>query len=85
MIASDVSGGEWVLDSGASYHMTPNKNWFSSYVDKEGNSIIMGNSVICMSKGIDFVQIRMFDGTVHTLAIFRDIESLLSLWGNWIF
>ena len=48
-VASDVSGSEWVLDSGASYHMTPNRNCFSSLVAKEGNSIIMGNGAMCRS------------------------------------
>lgn len=43
VVASGVLGDEWVLDSGASYHITSNINCFSSYVNKEGNAIVMEN------------------------------------------
>lgn len=33
-VASDVSCSKWVDDLRASYHMIPNRNCFSSYVDK---------------------------------------------------
>ena len=84
-VASDVSGSDWVLDSGASYHMTPNRNCFSSYVEWEGKSIVMVNGAVCKSKGIGSVQIRMFDGVVRTLTNVRyDYGSHLSLWDSWI-
>ena len=63
--------------------MTPNRNCFSSYIDKEGNSIVMENGAICKSKGIGSVQIRMFDGVVRTLTNVRYVpglrKSLISL------
>ena len=83
VVASNVSGSDWVLDSGASYHMTPNRNCFSSYVEWEGKSIVMGNGAVCKSKGIGSVQIRMFDGVVRTLTNVRYVpglrKSLISL------
>jgi len=32
---------EWILDSGCSYHMTPNKEWFEIYEPLNGGSILM--------------------------------------------
>ena len=65
----------------------PNRNCFSSYVDREGNSFFMGNGTVCKSKCIGFVQIRMFDGVVRTLTnvcYVPDYGSHLSLWDSWI-
>jgi len=33
----------WVLDSGASYHICPRREWFSTYEQLEGGNIAMGN------------------------------------------
>ena len=83
VVASDVSSSDWVLDSGASFHMTPNGNCFSSYVNKEGNSIVMGNGAVCKSQGIGSVQIQVFDGVIRTLTNVRYVpglrKSLISL------
>lgn len=37
----------WVLDSGASYHMTPDRSWFVTFEVKEGSNILMGNNAAC--------------------------------------
>ena len=63
---SDVSD-HWVLDSGASFHMTPNRDYFSSFIGKEGNTILMGNDASCRAMGVGTVKIRMFDGVIRTL------------------
>jgi len=39
--------GSWLLDSGASHHMFPHRNWFTSYEDVNGSSMFMGNNVSC--------------------------------------
>ena len=82
-VATGVSGNKWVLDSGASYHMTPNRDFFSSFEVKEGNAIAMGNGAICKSMGSGSVQIRMFDEVVRMLTNVRYVpglrKSLISL------
>ena len=50
-----------------SYDAKYKKN--SSYVDKEENSIVLGNGDICKSKGIGSMQIWMFNRVVRTLII----------------
>ena len=75
-VATGVSSNEWVIDSGASYHMTPYRDCFSSFEVKEGNEIAMGNGAICKSMGSGSVQIRMFDGVVRTLTNVRYVLGL---------
>ncbi|KAL6334602.1 hypothetical protein AAG906_019237 [Vitis piasezkii] len=39
------SSDEWILDSGCSYHMSPNRDWFSTYQPIDGGKVLMGNNV----------------------------------------
>ena len=32
----------WLLDSGASHHMCPHRNWFTSYENVNDSSVFMG-------------------------------------------
>ncbi|KAG8492272.1 hypothetical protein CXB51_009917 [Gossypium anomalum] len=36
---------EWILDSGCSFHMCPNREWFSTYNSVEGGVMHMGNNL----------------------------------------
>ena len=59
---------EWILDSGCSYHMCPNRNWFITYREINGGNVLMGNNVACKTVGIGIVKIKMYDGIVRKLA-----------------
>ncbi|KAI4352308.1 hypothetical protein L6164_006572 [Bauhinia variegata] len=37
MVDSQVQLDQWVIDSGCSYHMCPNKEWFESYEETENS------------------------------------------------
>ncbi|KAK2975121.1 hypothetical protein RJ640_023576 [Escallonia rubra] len=41
------SDGGWILDTGCSYHMCPNRDWFSIYRSFDGGKVLMGNDVAC--------------------------------------
>ena len=41
----------WVLDSGASYHICPRREWFTTYEQVDGGSILMANSSFCKVVG----------------------------------
>ena len=43
---------EWILDSGCSYYMCPNRDWFITYREINGGSVLMGNNVACKTVGI---------------------------------
>ena len=66
----------WLLDSGASHHMIPHRNWFSSYETVDGSSVFMGNNASCQTVGIDNVKIKMYDGTIKTLSDVRHVPDL---------
>ncbi|KAL4341068.1 hypothetical protein GQ457_08G007840 [Hibiscus cannabinus] len=62
----------WILDSVCSYHITPNREWFSTYMPVNSGSVYLGDDSCCNIVGIGEVRIRIYDGTVRTL--------VLSLW-----
>lgn len=52
----------WVLNSACSYHMTPRKDWFSSYESMATWNVLMGNDMTCVFR-IGSIAIKMHDGT----------------------
>ncbi|KAL4384756.1 hypothetical protein GQ457_15G014670 [Hibiscus cannabinus] len=71
----------WILDSGCSYHITPNREWFSTYMPVNSGSVYLGDDSCCNIVGIGEVRIRMYDGTVRTLC---DVRHILDLKKNLI-
>ncbi|XP_069151791.1 uncharacterized protein [Solanum lycopersicum] len=73
----------WVLDSGASYHICPRREWFTTYEQVDGGSISMANSSVCKVVGTGSIKIRTHDGSFCTLNEVRHIplmtKNLISL------
>ncbi|KAG8472907.1 hypothetical protein CXB51_034792 [Gossypium anomalum] len=67
---------EWILDSGCSFHMCPNREWFSTYNSVEGGVVRMGNDSSSKVNGIGTVKIKMHDGTIRTLSDVRYVPDL---------
>ena len=65
-----------MLDSGASHHMCPHRNWFPSYENVNGSSVFMGNNVSCQTIGMGNIKIKMYDNTVRTLTSVRHVPEL---------
>ena len=53
-----------MLDTRATYHACPNRDWFSSFEKIDGCSIVMRDDHPCTMEVIDTVHIKMFDGMV---------------------
>lgn len=66
----------WILDSGCSYYMCPNRNWFESYKSYSGGSVLIGNGAVCKTIGIWTIKIKTFDGIVRTLSDVRHVPDL---------
>nr|ABD63150.1 Putative retroelement pol polyprotein, related [Asparagus officinalis] len=66
----------WMLDSGATYHVTPRRDWFSSFERLDGGVIIMENDQSCGICTIGTVRIRMHDGVVRELKDVRFVPQL---------
>ncbi|KAG8497200.1 hypothetical protein CXB51_008576 [Gossypium anomalum] len=67
---------EWILDSGCTYHMCPNKDWFSSLKELEGGVVLMGNDSACTTMGVGTVQLKNHDGSIQVLTDVRYVPSL---------
>ncbi|KAJ4701136.1 Retrovirus-related Pol polyprotein from transposon TNT 1-94 [Melia azedarach] len=73
----------WILDSGASYHICPRREWFTTYEQVDGGNISMANSFVCKAVGIGSIKIRTHDGKFCTLNDVRHVplmtKNLISL------
>ncbi|KAE8669591.1 hypothetical protein F3Y22_tig00112230pilonHSYRG00138 [Hibiscus syriacus] len=66
----------WILDSGCSYHIMPNREWFSTYRPVNSGSVYLGDDRCCNIVGIGDVRIKMHDGSVRMLSGVRHIPDL---------
>ncbi|XP_038904482.1 uncharacterized protein LOC120090851 [Benincasa hispida] len=67
---------DWVLDSRCSFHMTPHKDWLSTYRDLDGGSVYMGNNNSCPVVGISSVSLKLEDRSVKLLRNVRHVPKL---------
>ncbi|CAM8929401.1 unnamed protein product [Rhodiola kirilowii] len=66
----------WVLDSGASYHICPCREWFSTYEQIDGGNVSMANSDVCKAVGIGLIRIRTHDDFFCTLNEVRHVPQM---------
>jgi len=71
---SDAS--EWLLDTRATYHIYPRREWFSSLEKLDNNVVIIGNDAACQMIEISTVRIKMFDGVVRDLTDVRYVTQM---------
>jgi len=62
---SDAS--EWLLDKGATYHICPSREWFSTLEKLDSGVVIMKNDAARQMIGIGTVRIKMLDSVVRDL------------------
>ena len=68
----------WLLDSSATFHVTPNIEWFSNYSAGDSNTIRVDNKQECAIVGIIEVPIQLPNGNTITLGCTR-IEKVSGL------
>ncbi|KAG8492474.1 hypothetical protein CXB51_009570 [Gossypium anomalum] len=66
---------EWILDSGCTFHMSPNRDWFTTYETVSEGVVLMGNNASCKIAGVGTIKV-MFDGVVRTLSDVRHVPEL---------
>lgn len=54
------------MDSGCSFHMTLNKEWFETIEFKEEGKVLLGNNKACRVLGKGLIRIQIFDGLERT-------------------
>ncbi|KAH9724313.1 hypothetical protein KPL70_007440 [Citrus sinensis] len=68
--------GNWVLDSGCSFHMCPNRNFFKNYETYDGGIVVIGNDASCRVIGRGTIKLKMLNGTIRELTNVRHIPDL---------
>ena len=66
----------WLLDSGASYHVTPHRSQFRQYSDRHSDSVRVGNSQRCAIIGIGIVELNLPGGSTLVLHNVRHVLEL---------
>ncbi|KAH9678735.1 hypothetical protein KPL71_025836 [Citrus sinensis] len=75
--AEKQSSGEWILDSGCSFHMCHNKNFFKTFDNIAGGKVLLGNNLACNVAGIGTINIRMFDGIERDLKQIEENDMII--------
>ncbi|KAL6328283.1 hypothetical protein AAG906_034426 [Vitis piasezkii] len=66
----------WVIDSGASIHATPRKDFFTSYTSGDFGSVRMGNDGSAKAIGMGDVRLETSNGTMLTLKNVKHIPDI---------
>ncbi|KAL5580785.1 hypothetical protein UlMin_013227 [Ulmus minor] len=75
-VRTKESRGEWILDSGCTFHMCPRRELFNTYQSIDGGKVLMGNDEACKVIRIGTIKLKMFDGQIRTLSNVRHIPDL---------
>jgi hypothetical protein len=57
----------WLVDSGASFHMTPHREWFCEYERYDGGNVFLGDDSTTRIIGRGKFNLRLIDGRIRTL------------------
>jgi hypothetical protein len=58
----------WLVDSGASFHMTPQREWFCEYERYDGGNVFLDDHSTTRIIGRGKVKLRLIDGRIRTLS-----------------
>ncbi|KAG8485684.1 hypothetical protein CXB51_019017 [Gossypium anomalum] len=67
---------EWILDLGCTFHMSPNRDWFTTYEIVSKGVVLIGNNASCKIAGVGTIKVKIFDGVVRTLSDVRHVPEL---------
>jgi hypothetical protein len=63
---TDADHEEWLVDSGASFHMTPHREWFWEYEMYDGGNAFLGDDLTSRIIGQGKFKLRLIDGRIRT-------------------
>ncbi|GAB2287662.1 hypothetical protein Dimus_037947 [Dionaea muscipula] len=75
-VSKCIADNDWILDSGCSFHMCPNLDWFVDFNEVHKSPVYMGDNNICMIHGIGNIPLKLNDGSVILLTKVRYIPNL---------
>jgi len=84
--SAHVDHEAWFIDSGASFHFTPHREWFCEYDKYDGGDFCLGDDrkariVGCKKFKLNLQggRIRTLSGVLHILALVRNMISLRNM------
>ncbi|KAE8665844.1 Retrovirus-related Pol polyprotein from transposon TNT 1-94 [Hibiscus syriacus] len=66
----------WLIDSGATYHMTSRREWFHHYEPVSGGSVYSCNDHALEIVGMGTIKLKMYDGTIKVVRDVRHVKGL---------
>ncbi|KAG8501536.1 hypothetical protein CXB51_004015 [Gossypium anomalum] len=67
---------EWILDSGCTFHMSPSRDWFTTYETVSEGVVLMKNNTSCKIASVGTIKVKMLYGVVRTLSDVRHVPKL---------
>ncbi|KAE8706560.1 hypothetical protein F3Y22_tig00110392pilonHSYRG00195 [Hibiscus syriacus] len=67
----------WLIDSGATYHMTSRREWFHHYEPVSGGSVYSCNDHALEIVGVGTIKLKMYDRTIKVVRDVRHGETLV--------
>ncbi|KAE8688623.1 hypothetical protein F3Y22_tig00110962pilonHSYRG00058 [Hibiscus syriacus] len=64
----------WLIDSGATYHMTSRREWFHHYEPVSGGSVYSCNDHALEIVGVGTIKLKMYDGTIKVVRDVRHVK-----------
>ena len=74
LVSGEISH-TWILDSGASLHVTPHRDWFTRYEETYG-AVTLGDSYTCDIVGIGDITIEFSNGMHLVIEKVHHVPSL---------
>ena len=77
-----VDHESWLIDSGASFHFTPHREWFCEYEKYDGGDVFLGDDRKARIIGRGKVKLKLQGGRIRTLP---RVQHILALARNMIY
>ena len=75
--ADDCLSIGWIIDSGASFHVTPHRDWFIRYQSEASGIVYLGDDHPCQIKGCGDIRLKLEDGKQWML---RNVRHVPEIW-----
>ncbi|KAL1207275.1 Retrovirus-related Pol polyprotein from transposon TNT 1-94 [Cardamine amara subsp. amara] len=66
----------WILDTGCSFHMTSNKEWFETYEAGNFDTVKLADDISYNIVGVGQIKFRMHDGVIRTLTGVKNLPAV---------
>ncbi|KAE8714062.1 hypothetical protein F3Y22_tig00110201pilonHSYRG00172 [Hibiscus syriacus] len=69
----------WLIDSGATYHMTSRREWFHHYELVSGGFVYSCNDHALEIVGVGTIKLKMYDGTIKVVRDVRHMKGIMKV------